>query len=284
MATQLAEAFEPDTAPPEGANDQGDGSGFTERDYDAEARQHGWTPKEEFRGDPARWVDAETFVKRADEVMPLLKKKADAQAKEIAGLKRDIRQASAHFEKAEQRAYERAIADIEKRMEAAAEVGDVAGVKAASKEMRELSSEAKSDAPGDNLELRAQEAEIEWREKNPWFDKGGIMADYAVVQSRKFAHLAKDMDPAAYYDMITEKVREKFGDKLDQAVEPAPRKAAVAVEGVGTNRGNGRQKGWADMDPEARRTGQAMADRWVKSGLLKTRDDFLKTYDFGDKK
>ena len=39
------------------------------RDIEAEARKHGWRPKEEFKGDPARWTDAETFVKRADEVM-----------------------------------------------------------------------------------------------------------------------------------------------------------------------------------------------------------------------
>jgi hypothetical protein len=57
------------------------------RDFDAEAREHGWRPKDEFPGDAAKWVDAETFMKRADEVMPLLKA-------QNARLKRDYRRAA----------------------------------------------------------------------------------------------------------------------------------------------------------------------------------------------
>ena len=39
-----------------------------------EARTLGWVPAEEFKGDPNRWVDAETFVERGHTVMPILRK------------------------------------------------------------------------------------------------------------------------------------------------------------------------------------------------------------------
>ena len=37
------------------------------------AAQMGWVPVDKFRGDPAHWVDAETFVKKGEEVMPILR-------------------------------------------------------------------------------------------------------------------------------------------------------------------------------------------------------------------
>jgi hypothetical protein len=30
------------------------------------------------------------------------------------------------------------------------------------------------------------------------------------------------------------------------------------------------------MEPEARRIGERLAEKWVKSGLLKSKDDYLK--------
>lgn len=43
-------------------------------EIEQEARQLGWIPLEEFKGDESRWVDAATFVERGHTVMPILKK------------------------------------------------------------------------------------------------------------------------------------------------------------------------------------------------------------------
>ena len=37
------------------------------------ARSMGWVPKEEFRGDHARWVDADVFVEKGETMVPLLR-------------------------------------------------------------------------------------------------------------------------------------------------------------------------------------------------------------------
>lgn len=34
-------------------------------DHETKAREMGWTPKEEFKGDPDKWVDAKDWVERA---------------------------------------------------------------------------------------------------------------------------------------------------------------------------------------------------------------------------
>jgi hypothetical protein len=46
----------------------------------------GWSPKEQWRGDPNRWIDAPDFVKRGEEVLPILQghsRKSDAKIQQL---------------------------------------------------------------------------------------------------------------------------------------------------------------------------------------------------------
>lgn len=282
MATQLAEAFEPEAA---GTTQDGAGAPV-ERDYEAEAREIGWKPKEEFDGDadgpkPREFVDAKSFVERSEMFLPMMKKERDIWRTKFRNIERDLRQATKHFSAAEERGYERGKAEIEARMDQAAEVGDVAGVRKANQDMLELQKGAIKETPDKDIALEADEAEIDWRERNPWFDKGGLPRDYAVLLAKKHKAKAQDMAPADFFDFITAEVTKRYPD-LGEA--PATtRKPINPVEGSVINRRVVGGKGWADMDPEERRIGQGMADRWVKSGILKSRDDFLKTYDWSKK-
>lgn len=278
MATQLAEAFQPEAA--DGAQD---GAGApVERDYEAEAKQHGWTPKEEFKGDPSRWSDAETFIKRADEVMPLLKKKTEAQDRRIKELERTIKDATAHYSKLEERTYARAITDLKARQVAAVEVGDVAAHDAVTKEIDALTAEAKAPKAANDIALEAKEAEIDWREKNPWYDKNALARDYAGLIAEKNKAKAQDMAPADFFDFITEEVLKRYPD-VAKAEAAAERRPINPVEGGATNRRAAGGKGWADMAPEERRVAQGIAGRMVKAGYMKHVDDYLKDYDWSKK-
>lgn len=246
------------------------------RDVEADARSQGWTPKEDFKGDEARWVDAETFVKRADEVMPLLKKQKQHFQNENATLKRDLKNLLGRFEGVEKRAYEKAMADIEGRMDSAAEVGDVAGVKKAREELIDLKRETQQGAPV-ATELEAEEAALEWRERNTWYDSDPLARSYADLVAKQNVNLAKTMRPSEYYAMVEEKVRERYGDRLDAVaddeVKPKPRKALSAVEAPRSGRRSSARTA-ADLPADAVRT----ADRFIRMGIIKTREDYAKTY------
>ncbi len=43
-----------------------------EKTIEEKARDMGWIPKEEFRGDPEKWRDAETFVERGENYLPIV--------------------------------------------------------------------------------------------------------------------------------------------------------------------------------------------------------------------
>jgi len=57
-------------------------------DYEEEARLQGWVEKEDFRGDPVSWVDAETFVKKGREINPILRANNEQLKRSISNLER----------------------------------------------------------------------------------------------------------------------------------------------------------------------------------------------------
>ncbi len=262
MATQLAEAVE--------TFDEGD-EAQTPRDFEAEARSHGWTPKDDFKGDPTRWVDAETFIKRADEVMPLLKKKTQNQDREIAELKRMVKKLT----RAEQAAYENALSDLKAQAEAAVESGDLDAYRKVDGKIETLRKEAESDL-GDTHGENPQEQYAAFRAANIWYDKGNLAsaseleADARAMADRladKYAAqgLTKDLPPSEFFAKIAREVEEALPLLTAKKARAKP---PSAVEGVSANRGERGAKTGANLPPEAKR----QAERFFNQGILKGKD------------
>lgn len=241
-----------------------------ERDFENEARQHGWTPKEEFKGDASRWVDAETFVKRADEVMPFLKKQNAALKRELDDMKRTVKKSAEYFSKAEERAYNRALTDLRRKHDEAVESGDVAAGRKVVDEMRDLEKEFAANKP-DVTADPTPDPEQARRELNAWMEKN----DWYVLDDKKRAYAdmqADGMGPAidwpggqqAWLDELGKRVERRFA-------EPKPNPA-----NPGGNRGGARgsARGFADLPKEA----QQMCDKWVKQKIIPNRDAYLKAY------
>ena len=242
----------------------------TPRDFEAEAREHGWSPKEEFKGDPARWVDAETFMKRADEMMPLLKAANSRQKREIEALKKDLKRATAHFEGVEKRAYERALADLEQKHADAVLAGDLKAATAAVKEIRELNPTATDERDPAELKAQAEEALDAFREENPWYDKANLAGASETEQLGRIywdrmvdRHIdkTKEMPPTEFFAYITELTREKYPTLFQKAPRQKP---GSAVEGVTTGRPRGASRSWDNLPQAAKNQFQRFIDR----GLL----------------
>lgn len=236
------------------------------RDYEAEAREHGWSGKEDFKGDPGRWIDAETFMKRADEMMPLLKADKARLKRELDAIKKDLRRATAHFEGAEERAYTRAKAEIEGRIEAATEVGDVDAAKAALKDLGELKP---AEAAQAHSKEEAQEALDDFREEHPWYDRANLAnAPEVDINGRLFfdrmvdKHIdkTKDMAPAEFFAFITDLTLEKYPQLKAKAARAKP---ASAVEAAGGGPRRGTAKSWDNLPPRAK----AQYERFIGRGL-----------------
>lgn len=249
-----------------------------ERDYEAEAREMGWVPKDEFKGDTSRWSDAETFVKKGEEVLPLIKAQNKALKRQLDEMKRDLKKASAYFSDAEKRGYERARAEIEERLEQAVESGDAAAAKKAMADADKLREDMR-DTKSENSAEDAKEAFDDWREGNTWYDRANLSsASETDINARLYAdrmvekHLdkTKDMSPSEFFDFIGGLVHERFPSLK---AKPPRQKPQSEVAG-GTRAAPRGGRSFADLPQEAQR----MADKWIKQGLIKDRATYLQSY------
>lgn len=237
------------------------------------AREMGWRPKEEFKGDPDKWVEAETFVKRGEEILPILRanskklEAANADLKaQMAEMKKTFGEFKQYHSQTEKRVYERAMKDLEARQAEAVEANDLKAVREITREMTDLSKDVRTDDKGSDLKQTQEAAFAVWVQDNAWFKTDPALRGAAVAIADE---LASDglTDPEKQMAEVSKRIRAEFPGKF----ENERRKAPAAVEGASPPRKAG--KGWSDLPPEARAT----AERWVKQGLV-SKEQYVRDY------
>lgn len=245
-------------------------------DFEAEAKRMGWVSAEDFQGDPSRHVDAETFYNNALEKLPLANAAIKKLTARLANAEKQISKASEFFSKAEQRAYERALAEIRAEQEAAVEVGDLAAHRAASDRLDKLEKPIAAKTSEVDAEQRAEDF-AEWGKANKWYATNAVMAAYADTQAELISKRKSGFLDREDLDAVAEKVKAKFADEFpedfDVKSRPRPRNP---VEGVSQARSRSGGYTFSDLPPEAKAT----CDKWVKTGLIKSREEYVKSFDF----
>lgn len=246
--------------------------GADDRDYEAEAKAQGWTPKEDFRGDPNRWVDAETFVRRADEVMPFLKKQNGHLKREIDDLKKMTRR----LMKSEQSAYQNALADIQAKMQEAVEAGDVEAWERLDKKKDSLRDNAARDAETASPDKRAiDKAFTDFRDEHDWYDLGGLPgASDAEKRARAYADreaermvqegLADTLAPDSFFAELAERTAKRFPTVNGATPRPKP---PSDVAGVTRPNGARNARTGANLPQEAKEH----AERYMNAGIFKVK-------------
>lgn len=243
---------------------------------ETEARRLGWRPQEEFKGPADKWIDAEQFVQKGREILPIvqannkaLEKTVRDQAAKIAEMSQTLTEAKEFFGKAEKRAYEAAVRDIESRLDAAVDAGDTAAARAITKEATDLAEEMKAAPKAADPNAGIASARDAWIAENPWFENDPDLRAFAIGVGED---IKNSIEPLKQFAEIARRVKAAFPSKF----ENPRRTAAATVEGAPAGRRTA-SKGWADLPPEAK----AMADRFIKSGFVKDRDAYVKSYQWG---
>ncbi len=195
------------------------------------AREMGWRPLEEFRGDPAKWVDAEVFVSRGEHFLPILrannKRLQDQVAEQNAALaetralleasQESIKELRKFHDEDTARQVAKARKDLVAEIKQAREDGDVdkeltlqgevtrldAAVAAAPKQADTLATAAKPATPAaPNPEF------VAWESDNPWFktDPRKHALAMAIATELRADPANNKLVGRAFYDCITEEV------------------------------------------------------------------------------
>lgn len=243
------------------------------------AREMGWKPKEEWVGDDSGWMEADKFIERNDR----LKERADGIAKEqitklngrIGELQKTIDGFRGMYDKAEQKAYDRAMADLKAEQREAVASGNVKAFDDAEAKAKALQKEV--DVKAKDVSPDEVPAFNDWHRDNDWYGDNVEMSIYADQVARivapKLGGEKANVNPE-FYKRIGDEVRKKFPDQF----ENANRKKAIAVDGDGGGKPRKKTKnGYDDLPADAKQ----VCDRLVKQKLL-TREQYCKDYDWSE--
>lgn len=256
---------EKDTAAPEGA-EGGEGTSAPPSVEDR-ARRMGWVPKEDFRGDETRWVDAAAFVERGENELPILRERNRRLDGKLSEMEQTLRDFVKHHEKTAKREYDRAVKDLEKQHKEAVSVGDVAAATEAAKEMAEL----KADAPKPADKKENDPVVAAWVKDNAWFNNSESLNSFATAYHGELMKEKPGLSLAENLEEVTKEVRRRFPEKFGNPRRNDP----PAVEGAGGGGSRKRGKTYTDLPPEAR----AACDRFTKQKLM-TREQYVAEYEW----
>ena len=177
-----------------------------------EAMAQGWRPKEEFEGDPDRFIDAGEFIRRGE-----LFSKIDHQNKELKQLKSAMDQFRQHHAAVEQKAYERAVADLKRQRKEALAEGDVEQYDQLDTAIDNLKEQREEQIARQAAAERQQATQPHpdfqaWQNKNTWYSTDPVMTGAADVYGRELAK--QGLGPMEVLKKVEAKIREEFPHKF----------------------------------------------------------------------
>jgi hypothetical protein len=194
------------------------------------ARNMGWRPRNEFRGDQERWLPAEEFVDRGERMLPLLQERNRAADRIITDLQARVEQQGQTLQemlestrRAEQAGYRRAMNELQQQRHRAVETGDMAAFQAVEQAMRELGPpppEARPQEPQRPSQAPPPPNQdpviLAWVQNNPWF-KNDKVANVAMIAAMQQAELEYPSEGTADHLLRAEDViRRRFPEHFPQ--------------------------------------------------------------------
>ncbi len=194
-----------------------------------EAQTLGWVPKERFKGREAEWVDADEFVRRGREILPILKKDKEKLLGEVTSLRGQLDELRTTAQQAYDFAYqaaEREWKDKYEALKAAKKKAVTEGDGDTLIEIEEALDEHKEAKPAKPAEKKTQADVsgtvndplfVEWKKANPWY---GTDPKLTVQANMAGASLGQQgITGAELYEQVTELVKSMNPDKFED-VDP----------------------------------------------------------------
>ncbi len=245
----------------------------------AKAEAEGWIPPARFKGDAERFVDAEEYLRRGEEVLPIVKKHNERLKGELAAtnarlaeMQESLKTAQAALDGIEERhsaetarKVAEAKADLRASLQAASEAGDHAAVAEITEKMTELN--ATPAEPAKKEEKKEAKvptaAEIHpdfpaWMEANPKFGrdrKWTAMAQAVAVELREGGETAVGR---AFFDKVALQTNKELG----LTHQPPGDKTEGGKHNTGGDTGS-RGKGYNSLPADAKKECDAGIPRFV---------------------
>jgi hypothetical protein len=258
-----------------------------------EAESQGWVPKERYRGNEADWVDANTFVKRGREILPILRKNNENLMRDLNNTReqlKDFKEAADEFKRFQKDAYERKAQDYEYRIQEikdsraqAITDGDGQKVNALDdaldeakhnlKEAKQAVKDVIKEPPAPVEEPQSIDPSLQtWLDKNNWFGQDKRMTSIANGIGESLRLEFPQLKGTSFLEKLDEVLIEEFPNKFGKKNTPTNR----VESGSGRQgRGSSSAQSYDNLPAEAR----AACDKFVKQKLM-TKEEYVSSYDW----
>jgi hypothetical protein len=239
MSEELGATIETTVAPTEVT---GEISGTVESSLIDQARQEGWVPLEEFKGNPDNWADAKEFLR----VGKIIKARDDKNSKlerELKELKQITKSMLSNMQKAEKIAYEKAAKDLEIKLLRAKELGDVEEAFDIAKQQHELEVKAQQELQQHNTSFKDSEEFKGFLPENNWVvatDRvSKAMQKVATEMSIEFAKANPNCSWKEELDYIHTEIRKEFPDQFkNEKIAKQSHSSVLGASSIGKDGSN----------------------------------------------
>jgi len=217
---------------------------------EATAREQGWVPKEEWSGDPHKWVPAEEFIRRGE-----LFEKIDSLKSQLFHLKKDFNVLAEHHKKVAETEYAKALQELKQQRAQAAKEGDTEAVVEISEKIEDL----KENTPKPQINPPTQPEFEDWVSSNKWYQEDADLNTMANALGMSYSQKNPNAPLKDILDHVTKQIKKIHPEKFGMSKVNAP-----AVESA-TPLGRPTKKGFteADLDPTEKEIMETLVNRGV---------------------
>jgi len=194
-----------------------------------EAISQGWVPKEEYEGDPEKWVDAGEFVRRGE-----LFRKIESQSKELKDVRKALAELAKHNSKIREIEYQRALDALKQEKKLALNEGDADRVVDIDEKIDLVKTQQRQDQQAAVQAAVPQEVHPElknWINRNGWYETTPSMRGWADARGVELAQEGKS--PNEVLSILEREVKTRFSEKFHNPNRERP----AAVEAPARTRG-----------------------------------------------
>jgi hypothetical protein len=230
------------------------------------ARAMGWKPRDEYRGDPRRWTDAAEFIEHGEAELPILRDQGRRMSEKLAKQERElenlrntvaeqtqaVRDAMDLARRADDRGYQRGLAELKAKQREAVEAGDTVAFDQVSEQItaaereRLVGTPTPTPTPPPPPTIEPPPPTIEpprdeqWPETkafladNPWFHRRATLRKFMIEEHAAACETYPDLSRAEQYQVAKEAVADAFPQFRTEIMgpeAPQPNRNEPPVEG-----------------------------------------------------
>lgn len=239
------------------------------------AREMGWKPQEEYRGDPSKWVEAEVYVERGETFLPFLKRENKKLEGEVSALRNQLTEAQRAIQGSQEaiksleefysdetkRQVEKARTDLKAQIKSAREADDVDGELDAQEALTRLNAAdrvAKEKPAGKEAPPPFTPSHLAWQAENSWFLTDAKAARRAFLIGTELKEEKPSLSGDAFYQELDRLL-------IAEGVKPTAKRSPSKVEGGGDLGGNASEsvKSYNDLPSDAKEVCDRQAKNFV---------------------